>query len=181
MSVIAIFGPNKSGKTLTLIARSRPYEVAKKKVVYIQPTLNVRDELLQSRTGLAHDAQKIESISKVDINKYDVVVIDEFHMFPATDVDLIRKHRDKKVFILAGLDIDYKADVMESVKELYQIQPDEIIRQTAVCDNCSALDARFTSVTDSKGKPIPKSSNSILPDDGTLRYTALCYRCFDNF
>lgn len=181
MSVIAIFGPMKSGKTLALIARSRPYEAAGKNVIYIQPTLNVRDSILQSRTGLSQDAMKVDAVSDVDIKKYDVIVVDEFHMFTEKDVEFIKENRGEKEFILAGLDIDYKADLMKSVKQLYRIQPDEIVRLTAVCDNCKALDARFTSVTDSKGDLIPRSSDSILPDDGTLQYGALCYRCFDNF
>lgn len=181
MSVIAIFGPMKSGKTLALIARSRPYEAAGKRVIYIQPTLNVRDSILQSRTGLTQEAIKVKTVSDVDVKKYDVIVIDEFHMFTPEDVDFIRKHRDSKEFIVAGLDIDYKADLMESVAALYRIEPDEMIRLMAVCDNCKALDARFTSVTDQQGKAIPRSSDSVLPDDGTLQYGVLCYRCFDNF
>lgn len=181
MSVIAIFGPMKSGKTLALIARSEPYEAAEKKVLYIHPKLNVRDEQIQSRTGLVRNAQKVDKVSEIDVSKYDVIVIDEFHMFTPEDVDFIRKHRDSKEFIVAGLDIDYKADLMESVAALYRIEPDEMIRLTAVCDNCKALDARFTSVTDQQGKAIPRSSDSVLPDDGTLQYGVLCYRCFDNF
>lgn len=89
MSFTLILGPMKSGKSLELIARVAPYEFAGQEVLYIQPRVNVRDSGVHSRLGVNTNAMSVTSLGEVT-RAFDVVGIDESHMFDLDDVAVLR-------------------------------------------------------------------------------------------
>lgn len=171
-----ILGPMKSGKSLELIARVAPYEFAGQEVLYIQPKANVRDKGVSSRAGINTTAITVESLHEVP--KFDVIGIDEVHMFDPREMDVIEQwiHDGKSVFV-TGLDLDSYGKMMPSILRLLELKPDHVITKKAVCEICKKYDARFTQIL-SKGKPVLTGLPSVVPEDGTYEYQTRCRNCF---
>ncbi len=177
MAFTLIVGPMKSGKSLELIARVAPYEFAKQKVVLVQPTKHVRDKGIRSRAGIKAEALAADSLSEVS-EQFDVIGIDEIHMFPDEDVEYIEQWlRDGKQIIVSGLDVDYRGSMPPIVKALFEQKPDEVITKKAVCDVCRDYTAQFSQILH-KGKPVLEGLPYIVPEDGTYEYQARCRVCF---
>lgn len=167
----------KSGKSLELIARVAPYEFAKKQVLYIQPARNVRDSGVSSRLGLNIKARKVNSLKQVS-EKFDVIGIDEVHMFSAQDVQLIKKWlQNGKIIVISGLDIDYKGRMMAVIKKILELKPDYLITKVSVCETCHEYAATYTQVLH-KGEAVTQGLPAVVPDDGTYSYEARCRDCF---
>lgn len=177
MSYELIIGPMKSGKSLELIARTAPYEYSDKKTVYIQPHRNTRDEGIRSRLGLNVEARKVSSLKEVN-DDFDVIAIDEIHMFPATDSTYISNWlKQPKAVFISGLDLDYRGQLMPIIKNLLELKPETIINKLAVCDICRQYRASFTQILHN-GKPILKGLPAVVPEDGSYEYEARCRNCF---
>jgi thymidine kinase len=144
MSFTLIVGPMKSGKSLELIARVAPYEFADEQVLYVQPKANVRDEGIQSRVGINTKAITVQSLREVT-TPFDVIGIDEIHMFDPRDSAVIDEWllAEKTVFA-SGLDLDYRAQMPPIIQHLLEIKPDTIIPKVAVCEICKKYQAQFT-------------------------------------
>jgi thymidine kinase len=177
MSLTLIVGPMKSGKSLELIARVAPYEFAGKKVVYIQPERDVRGEGVISRLGLRTKALRVKSLSEVP-NSFDVIGIDEVHMFKSADMGRVAQWlaKGKQVFA-SGLDMDYRGRLILALQRLLELKPDEIITKKSVCEVCRNYNAQYTQVL-SNGKPVLAGLPPVIPDNGTYAYEARCRRCF---
>jgi thymidine kinase len=172
-----ILGPMKSGKSLELIARVAPYEFANQEVLYIQPEANVRDQGITSRIGINTKAQTVKSLKDVT-SPFDVIGIDEIHMFDPNEVEIIEQWlvEGKSVFI-SGLDLDYRARMPSMIILLLQLKPDKLIFKIAVCDICKEYRAQFTQILH-KDKPVLSGLPLISPEDGTYAYQARCRNCF---
>ncbi len=167
----------KSGKSLELVARVAPYEFAKKKVLYIQPVHNVRDEGINSRLGLNTKAKKVKTLKEV-VDDFDVIGIDEVHMFDASDVEQIKKWlQNGKIIAISGLDIDYKGQMMAIIKKLLELKPDYLISKTSVCEVCHEYAAVYTQVLHG-GIEVTSGVPPVVPDDGTYTYEPRCRNCF---
>lgn len=177
MAFAFITGPMKSGKSLELIARVEPFRFAKKKVLYLQPKLNTRESDITSRSGVNIGARVVSSLQEVD-DSFDVVGIDEIHMFNVEDASIIDQwiRAGKDVFV-SGLDLDYRGTMLEVIHKLLELSPDSMIVKRAVCESCHAYDARFTQVLDN-GEPVLAGLPQIIPDDGAYTYEARCRKCF---
>jgi thymidine kinase len=178
MALTLIIGPMKSGKSLELIARVAPYEFAQKKVLYLQPTSDVRSNGITSRIGINTKARQVASLKEID-NGFDVIAVDEVNMFPESDSEAIRTwvEKGKDVFV-SGLDLDYSATIMPIVKKIFELKPEKIIQKLAVCDVCHQYKALFTQILD-KGKPVLGGLPSLVPEDGTYAYEARCRDCYE--
>jgi len=177
MVFVFITGPMKSGKSLELIARVEPFKFANKKILYLQPKKNVRESNITSRLGIDAEALVIGSLAEVD-HDFDVVGIDEIHMFDARDASILEKwiHAGKDVFI-SGLDIDYQGKMIEVVQRVLELSPDSVLTKHAVCEVCHQYDARFTQIL--KGdEPVLEGISPVTPDDGTYQYETRCRTCF---
>lgn len=177
MAFTLIFGPMKSGKSLELISRVAPYTFTQKQVVYAQPSKNIRDAGISSRLGVTTKAVSVDSLSEIT-DDFDVIGIDEIHMFPQTDVAMVEKwiKGDREVFI-SGLDLDYRGKMPPIVHALLELKPHELITKVAVCDNCHRFGAQFSQILQN-GEVILTDLPLIVPEDGTYEYQARCRDCF---
>lgn len=177
MAFVFITGPMKSGKSLELIALVTPFEYAEKKILFLNPKRNVRESNITSRLGIDAESQVVSSLSDAG-DDFDVVGVDEIHMFTRDDVWQIENwvKAGKEVFI-SGLDLDYQGNMIQTTLEVLQLRPDKIIVKNAVCEVCHTYDARFTQLL-KDGKEITEGIPPVNPDDGTFQYEARCRDCF---
>lgn len=178
MSLSAILGPMKSGKSSELIARAMPYKIANKKIYSAVSASHQRDKGIESRLGMRLNALPIKSITAHKLEDYEIIIIDEIHMFKPVDLLQLATLREDKTIIVSGLDLDYRGKLIPVIQTLYQLKPDEITYKNAVCEKCQALDASFTQIEHNNGKVITHGLPSVVPEDGTYRYLAVCHRCF---
>jgi thymidine kinase len=177
MPLTLITGPMKSGKSLELIARVAPYEFARKRVIYIQPKRDTREEGISSRLGLNTKAERVASLRNIKTDA-DVIGIDEVHMFDAEDADIVERWlKDGKEVLASGLDLDYRSQLTPMVKRLIELGPELTISKPAVCEVCLQYTAAFTQILQ-KGKPVLDGLPAIVPEDGTYVYEARCRNCF---
>lgn len=178
MGLTLIVGPMKSGKSLELIARVAPYEHAKKKVLYVKSKRHVRDKTVYSRIGLNTRALSVKSLKEVT-NGFDVIGIDEVHMFPATDIEYIKKWmKAGKEVLTSGLDLDYSASLTPLVHKILELKPDKLINKLAVCEVCHKYQAQFTQIL-KDGKAVLGGLPPVVPEDGTYLYQARCRDCHE--
>jgi len=172
-----ILGPMKSGKSLELLTRMAPYKYTGQQVLYVQPKSNTRDTGIRSRSGMNIDAVVVESLRKIT-DPFDVIGIDEIHMFGTTDVRVIEKwiNEDKSLFI-SGLDLDYRGKMPAIVNKLLELKPDKLIHKLSVCDNCKQFRAQFTQILHND-QPVLAGLPTVVPEDGTYQYEARCRQCF---
>lgn len=174
-----ILGPMKSGKSNELVSKVSPYKYADCRVLYAQPEANVRDEGIQSRLGANATALCVRSLADIH-EDFDVIGIDEVHMFDETDAAVIESwlHRDKNV-IASGLDLDYRGKLIPVVKRLIELKPDHLITATSVCESCKHINinAQFTQILQN-GEPILSGLPPVVPEDGTYDYQPRCRNCF---
>ena len=70
----------KSGKSLDLIAAIAPHTFSNATVGLFHSTRNVRDDNIESLSGVKALAKKVSLLSHIP-DAFDVIVIDEIHMF----------------------------------------------------------------------------------------------------
>ncbi|MBI4034336.1 hypothetical protein HY380_00390 [Candidatus Saccharibacteria bacterium] len=166
----------KSGKSLELIARVAPYEHAKLKVLYVKSTKDVRDKTLRSRIGLNTRALAVKSLKDVT-NGFDVIGIDEVHMFPVTDIKYVSDWlKQGKEVMVSGLDLDYSATLQPMVKKILELKPEKIINKVAVCEGCHKYTAQFTQIF-KDDKAVLAGLPPVVPEDGTYVYEPRCRDC----
>lgn len=168
----------KSGKSFDLISHFSPLKYTNSKYALFQPLRNVRDTGIESRSGLFIDAKKIRSIREILDSELSVVGIDEIHMFEPTDAVFVEQllTRGSEV-IVSGLDTDYRGEMFDMVKKLFELGPREVKYKRAVCNECKNFSATHTQVY-TQGKPITFGMPPVIPDDGTFTYEPLCRKCF---
>lgn len=173
-----IIGPMKSGKSLELLARMAPYSFADRRVLYVQSDRNVRDEGVSSRIGINSTALKVSSLKEVP-SDFDVIGIDEIHMFEPEDADVIAEWlmNEDKTFFVSGLDLDYSGNMPEIIHRLLELKPDSIIPKIAVCDVCKKYRAQFTQILHD-GEPVLSGLPTVVPEDGSYEYQARCRWCY---
>lgn len=172
-----ILGPMKSGKSLELIAQVAPYEHTDQEVLYVQPEANVRDRGIQSRLGVNVTALSVASLH--DVNQhFDVIGIDEVHMFQQEDANVIESwlHQNKNI-VTSGLDLDYRGKLLPIVVRLLELKPEQLISKISVCDVCKEYRAPYTQILNDN-IPILSGLPSVVPEDGTYAYEARCRDCF---
>ncbi len=174
VNVQVICGPMFSGKTKSLINAIDAKRSAGKKVVVFKPKL---DNRYADNAIVSHDKDEIEAYSVehpkeiLDLfHQADVVAIDEVQFFDDSIVSVCSVMADQgKSLILAGLDMDYRADAFGPMPALLTLA-DEVIKLNAVCTFCSGK-ARF--------------SHRVVKDGGVVvlgekdKYVPLCRSCYN--
>ncbi len=177
MGLTLIVGPMKSGKSLELIARVAPYEFAEKRVLYVQTKKDVRDKGITSRMGVNTKALAVKSLNEIK-NGFDVIGIDEIHMFDEADIKFVKKWLEEgKEVYASGLDLDYSATLTPMVRKILELKPERIISKVAVCEVCHDYSAQFTQILH-KGEPVLSGLPHIVPEDGTYVYEPRCRKCY---
>jgi thymidine kinase len=177
MALTLIIGPMKSGKSLELIARVTPHKYAQKNILYVHPARNVRDIGITSRIGIEVKSIKVSSFTEIT-EQFDVIGIDEVHMFSAADIAHIETWlKEGKEVIISGLDVSYNGTLMPSITKLYELKPDTIINKISVCDICHTYNGKFTQIL-ANGEVITSGLSHVVPEDGTYQYQTRCRECF---
>jgi thymidine kinase len=180
MELTLILGPMKSGKSFELINHFAPLKYTNASFALFQSARNVRDGRIESRNGSGLEAVKVQSLAEALAKDYTVIGIDEVHMFPESDVEVIQTLLLKGTRVVAaGLDMDYQGKLFGIIQKLLELGPKEIRIKRAACEQCRKLDAMYTQVLLNK-KPLTSASGmpSVIPEDGTFTYQAMCRECF---
>lgn len=168
----------KSAKSLELISMVMPHEIAGSAVIVVQPTKNVRDKEVRSRSGLTKPATRVSSLAEVS-GSYDVIAVDEVHMFEAPEdyQKIVHWLKQGKQLILAGLNLDYRGKLIPVVSKLIELAPETTIQKNSVCELCSSLKGAYTQIL-LKDKVFSNGLPPVVPEDGTYEYRTVCRRCF---
>lgn len=180
MELTLILGPMKSGKSFELINHFAPLKYTDTSFALFQSARNVRDGRIESRNGSGLEAIKVHSLSEALAKDYTVIGIDEVHMFPEDDAEIVRELLKKGTRVVAaGLDMDYRGKMFGIVQRLLELGPKDIRMKRAACERCRKLDAVYTQVLLNK-QPLTSASGmpSVIPEDGTCSYQAMCRECF---
>jgi thymidine kinase len=178
MHLTLILGPMKSGKSFDLISHFSPLKYSTSTYGLFQPVRNVRDSGIESRSGLFLEAEKIHSLKEILAKNFSVVGIDEIHMFDPSDAAYIGEMLSRGTdVIVSGLDTDYRGELFDMTKKLFELGPRDVKYKRAVCNNCKNFSATHTQVY-SSGLPLTSGMPSVIPDDGTFTYEPLCRGCF---
>lgn len=178
MDLTLILGPMKSGKSFDLISHFAPLQYADISHVLYQSVRNVRDEKIFSRNGVGIEARKIKSLHEALDHDFSVVGIDEVHMFEPDDVKAISVLLKRGVKVIsAGLDMDYKGELFEVVRRLFELAPKEVKYKRSVCEVCHKFSGAYTQVYHNNA-PITDGFPSVIPEDGTFTYKPVCHHCF---
>lgn len=112
-----ILGPMFSGKSTELVRRAERFDSIGMKIFLINHYLDSRTEnYIKTHSGKKLKATKLQKLMNVFDNKEyieaDVIGIDEAQFFPDLLEFIKIAETHKKVFIIAGLDGDYKREPM---------------------------------------------------------------------
>ncbi len=180
MSLTLIIGPVKSAKSLELISLTAPHEFAGQKVLLVHPVKNVREKHITSRLGVSKTSRKVEKLSDIK-EDFDVIGIDEIHMFGGTDTRNIKKWLlDGKEIIISGLDLDYKGQLMPIIRAILELKPDKVIYKRSVCEICKSFEGAYTQILQN-GKIIKRGLPSVVPESSQepdRTYRPVCRACF---
>jgi len=167
----------KSGKSFDLIAHFAPLQHSNIPHILYQSTTNEREDLIVSRSGLSLAAKKVASIPR-SVMKYDIIGLDEIHMFPLETVGIISELLDaNKEVIICGLDMDYRGKMFPIVRSLLELAPNQVQYKRAVCEVCKKIDGAYTQVY-KDGKPVLSGIPAVLVENERYTYAPVCRRCF---
>lgn len=177
MSLRLILGPMKSGKSFDLIAHFAPLQHTDIPHILYQSSTNEREDVIASRSGLSLAAKKVARIPQAASN-FQVIGIDEIHMFPEEDVEMIGELvRQGKELIVCGLDMDYRGKLFPIVRRLFELAPTEVHHKRAVCEVCKKMDGAYTQVF-KNDKPLLGGIPAVLSEDERFDYKPVCRDCF---
>ncbi|MBU4501599.1 MAG: hypothetical protein KKA79_03345 [Nanoarchaeota archaeon] len=139
-----LLGPMFSGKTTSLIKRVQELEDEGKTVKIFKPRVDNRygEEVICSHDKISRKAYNIQDISEAEVEKVDVVVIDEYFFFKDNLLDYCKIWKDKgKHVIVAGLDLDHKGEPMPFIDSEKTSQDlidmaDEVTYLKSKCEIC---------------------------------------------
>jgi thymidine kinase len=178
MDLTLIIGPMKSGKSYDLISFFAPLRYTDIPFSLYQSARNVRDEQIKSRNGALLAAEKVFSLSYPLPKEANIVGVDEIHMFSIEDVEVLKKMLVSGVrVVVSGLDLDYRGEMFDTIRAIFELGPKEVRYRRAVCEKCRSPKAVYTQVF-REGEPVVSGLPSVIPDDGTYAYKPACHDCF---
>lgn len=169
----------KSGKSLELVSLLSPLRFSNVRHRIYQSARHVRDAGVVSRSGAALTTVKTRSLAEALDEDFEVVGVDEVHMFTVEDIEVVRVllRRGSRV-VAAGIDLDHRGELFAPVRALLELGPAVVNYRRAVCDICRQFAAVYTQVLE-HGEPMIRElpPSTALPDDGTYTYEARCRDC----
>lgn len=178
MELILILGPMKSGKSLDLISYFSFLQYTNKTFGLYQPLRNVRDEQIHTRHGISMEAKKVTTLAEALDSSYDVIGVDEMHMFPESEALIIEQLlKNGKKVVVSSLDTDPYGRLFEIVRCLLELGPKEVRYRRAACECCKNPEAVYTQILQN-GEPVISGIPASVPDDGTYGYRSVCRHCF---
>ena len=177
-----ICGSMFSGKSEELLRRIKRGVIAKQKVLLFKPSIDNRydENRVSTHNGNSYDSISIEKSSDIlnfvkDI-KYDIIGIDEIQFFDNDIVKIINKLADDGIrVIVAGLDMDFKAEPFHPMPEIMAIS-EMVTKLHAVCNKCGKEASRSQRLIN--GKPA-KYDDPIVVIGASESYEARCRHCHE--
>ncbi len=177
-----ICGSMFSGKSEELLRRIKRGVIAKQKVLLFKPSIDNRydENRVSTHNGNSYDSISIEKSSDIlnfvkDTN-YDIIGIDEIQFFDDDIVKIINKLADDGIrVIVAGLDMDFKAEPFHPMPEIMAIS-EMVTKLHAVCNKCGKEASRSQRLIN--GKPA-KYDDPIVVIGASESYEARCRHCHE--
>ena len=177
-----ICGSMFSGKSEELLRRIKRGVIAKQKVLLFKPSIDNRydENRVSTHNGNSYDSISIEKSSDilnfVKDTKYDIIGIDEIQFFDNDIVKIINKLADDGIrVIVAGLDMDFKAEPFHPMQEIMAIS-EMVTKLHAVCNKCGKEASRSQRLIN--GKPA-KYDDPIVVIGASESYEARCRHCHE--
>jgi thymidine kinase len=176
MSLTLIIGPMYARKSSALVyyAEQADYGHPKKEVLVVKPKIDSRYDanMLCTHSGVRIGCKLISAMSELcDIDKYDVILIDEGQFIPDLR-EFVIKHIATKKIVVAGLNGDFNMQPFPSIVSLIPLAT-EIKCIKAWCDRCGN-EANFTYLN----KNFSGATTNNVLIGGKEKYQALCFKCF---
>lgn len=175
-----ICGSMFSGKSEELLRRIKRGVIAKQKVLLFKPSIDNRydENRVSTHNGNSYDSISIEKSSDilnfVKDTKYDIIGIDEIQFFDNDIVKIINKLADDGIrVIVAGLDMDFKAEPFHPMPEIMAIS-EMVTKLHAVCNKCGKEASRSQRLIN--GKPA-KYDDPVVVIGASESYEARCRHC----
>ena len=175
-----ICGSMFSGKSEELLRRIKRGVIAKQKVLLFKPSIDNRydENRVSTHNGNSYDSISIEKSSDilnfVKDTKYDIIGIDEIQFFDNDIVKIINKLADDGIrVIVAGLDMDFKAEPFHPMPEIMAIS-EMVTKLHAVCNKCGKEASRSQRLIN--GKPA-KYDDPIVVIGASESYEDRCRHC----
>ena len=177
-----ICGSMFSGKSEELLRRIKRGVIAKQKVLLFKPSIDNRydENRFSTHNGNSYDSISIEKSSDilnfVKDTKYDIIGIDEIQFFDNDIVKIINKLADDGIrVIVAGLDMDFKAEPFHPMPEIMAIS-EMVTKLHAVCNKCGKEASRSQRLIN--GKPA-KYDDPVVVIGASESYEARCRHCHE--
>ena len=177
-----ICGSMFSGKSEELLRRIKRGVIAKQKVLLFKPSIDNRydENRVSTHNGNSYDSISIEKSSDilnfVKDTKYDIIGIDEIQFFDNDIVKIINKLADDGIrVIVAGLDMDFKAEPFHPMPEIMAIS-EMVTKLHAVCNKCGKEASRSQRLIN--GKP-SKYDDPVVVIGASESYEARCRHCHE--
>lgn len=177
-----ICGSMFSGKSEELLRRIKRGVIAKQKVLLFKPSIDNRydENRVSTHNGNSYDSISIEKSSDilnfVKYTNYDIIGIDEIQFFDDDIIKIINKLADDGIrVIVAGLDMDFKAEPFHPMPEIMAIS-EMVTKLHAVCNKCGKEASRSQRLIN--GKPA-KYDDPIVVIGASESYEARCRHCHE--
>ena len=177
-----ICGSMFSGKSEELLRRIKRGVIAKQKVLLFKASMDNRydENRVSTHNGNSYDSISIEKSSDilnfVKDTKYDIIGIDEIQFFDNDIVKIINKLADDGIrVIVAGLDMDFKAEPFHPMPEIMAIS-EMVTKLHAVCNKCGKEASRSQRLIN--GKPA-KYDDPVVVIGASESYEARCRHCHE--
>lgn len=177
-SLEVITGPMYSGKSDLLIRRFYEIESTVGKLGAYKPSIETRDNGIESRTGLCIPATPVHSLYETNGNPSGYA-IDEAHMFSdaAKEVAFLQAARAAgKSIIVSCIDIDYMGKQTEILECLYDAEPDSVTVLTANCNTINCEDAATYTALYRNGLRVLNGDQIVVEDRQKVEeiYSPMC-------
>ena len=177
-----ICGSMFSGKSEELLRRIRRGVIAKQNVLLFKPSIDNRYEenKVSTHNGNSYESVNIDKAEQIydyiNDKKYDIIGIDEVQFFDDKIVEVINKLADDGVrVIVAGLDMDFKAEPFHPMPEIMAIS-EMVTKLHAVCNKCGKEASRSQRLIN--GEPA-KYDDPIVVIGASESYEARCRHCHE--
>jgi thymidine kinase len=171
-----------SGKTSALLRKLSQFSDLGLSTLYINHSNDNRSEnSFSTHSSLQNISSnitfmKINNFNNLEINKYDIIGIDEAQFFDCSLIDFVKNLVEKynKYVIIVGLDADFNRNKFGYILDLIPFA-DKVSKLHAYCSNCSKNGDITTALFSHYNKT--KSENNIIIGGKNL-YQPLCRNCY---
>ena len=151
-------------------------------VAYINHKIDTRSDLFSTHNPLYDtkvnkiDMIKTDDLNKIDVEKYDVIGVDEAQFFCNLSVIIDWVNHQRKHVIIAGLDGDSEREKFGKILDLIP-QCDTIQKLTSFCVACASQKKKTDAIFTYKHKLEDKNNQICVGGEDV--YIPLCRECYN--